>query len=303
MNEHSRGLGVIYALTAAVLWGMIPLYIDLVDTTDPVEIVVHRALWSGVLLTIIIARTDGILNVIRSLTDSATRWGMAFSTLMLSVNWLLFVYAVQSGQVVEAAFGYFIYPLVAVVLGMVVLGETLDRWSWVSVGMVAIGVCIKGIVVGALPWLALSLAITFALYSVSRKKMAIGPLQGMFVETFILIPPAIGYLAWMHLNGQPLFFGGGAFQTSLAVMAGVITVTPLVLFHAGNRALTTIMSSLVFYANPTTQLLLGLNFFGAPVTTLEVLAFVMIWAGVVVYFSTRRRGTTKNSHPQVAVEK
>lgn len=303
MNEHSRGLGVIYALTAAVLWGMIPLYIDLVDTTDPVEIVVHRALWSGVLLTIIITRTDGILNVIRSLTDSATRWGMAFSTLMLSVNWLLFVYAVQSGQVVEAAFGYFIYPLVAVVLGMVVLGETLDRWSWVSVGMVAIGVCIKGIVVGALPWLALSLAITFALYSVSRKKMAIGPLQGMFVETFILIPPAMGYLAWMHLNGQPLFFGGGAFQTSLAVMAGVITVTPLVLFHAGNRALTTIMSSLVFYANPTTQLLLGLYFFGAPVTTLEVLAFVMIWAGVVVYFSTRRRGTTKNSHPQVAVEK
>ena len=303
MNEHSKGLGVIYALTAAVLWGMIPLYIDLVDTTDPIEIVVHRALWSGVLLTIIVAKTDGIFNVIRSLTDSSMRWGMAFSTLMLSVNWLLFVYAVQSGQVVEAAFGYFIYPLVAVVLGLVVLGDTLDRWSWVAVAVVAVGVCIKGIVVGALPWLALSLAVTFALYSISRKKMAIGPLQGMFVETFLLIPAALAYLAWMYWDGQPLFFGGGALQASLAVMAGVITVTPLVLFHAGNRSLTTIMGSLIFYANPTTQLLLGLYFFGVPVTMLEVLAFITIWTGVMVYLSTRRRGTKKNSHPKAAVRK
>lgn len=281
--------GIAAALTAALIWGLVPLYISLIDTNDPFEIVAHRALWSGVILTVIVWKTTGFQPVIQALAVPGAWLGMLICCVMLSANWILFVYAVQSGQVIDAAFGYFIYPLVAVLLGIVVLGEALDKWGWVAIGFVLAGVGLKGVLIGGLPWLAMLLAVTFGFYSITRKKFRIDPIQGLLVESVLLILPALAYMGWVHLQGQPQFFGGGAFNILLAVMFGVLTVVPLLLFHIGNRDLRIIMSSLLFYANPTVQLLLGIYVFGGHFSGAELSAFMLIWVGVIVYFLTRSR--------------
>jgi chloramphenicol-sensitive protein RarD len=142
-----------------------------------------------------------------------------------------------------------------------------------------------------LPWISLVLAVTFGLYGVLRKRMGVDAVSGMFIETMLLFPPAILYLVWMQISGQPLFFGGGAANIGLAMAAGVVTVVPLILFHAGNKALPITIAGMLFYANPTTQLLIGLFYFDAPFAPQEWLNFGVIWAGLVVYFSTRRTET------------
>jgi chloramphenicol-sensitive protein RarD len=282
-----RFRGAACALAAALLWGLVPLYIDIVDATNPYEIVAHRALWSGVLLLFFMLITGGVRMVPGVIADGATRRGFVVSSFLLTVNWGLFVYAVQAGHAIEAALGYFIYPLVAVVLGILLLGERLDRLGWVAVGIVVCGVLAKMGLDGRPPIIGLCLAVTFGLYGVTRKRMGIDPVMGMFVETLVVMPLAAGYLIWMAHDGQPVFYGGGFFNILLALFAGVITVVPLLLYHAGNRDLPFAMASLLFYANPTTQLCLGVFVFGGAFTLGDGLTFGLIWTGIIVYFTSR----------------
>ncbi len=279
--------GPLYALAAALLWGLVPLYINIVDAANPYEIVAHRALWSGVLLLFFMLITGGMRMVPVVIADRVTRRGFVLSSFLLTVNWGLFVYAVQSGQAIEAALGYFIYPLVAVVLGILLLGENLDRLGWVGVGIVVCGVLAKIGLDGRPPIIGLCLAITFGLYGVARKRMGVDPVMGMFVETLLVMPPAAGYLTWMVYTDQSVFYGGGFFNILLALLAGVITVVPLLLYHAGNRDLPFTTASLLFYANPTTQLCLGIFVFDGAFTLNDGLTFGLIWAGIFIYFASR----------------
>jgi len=281
--------GVTAALSAGLIWGMLPLYISFIENAGPIEIVAQRALWSAIILAIIVGKSTGFSTVASELAKPGFWLGASICTLMIGANWLLFVHAVQTGQVVDAAFGYFSYPLFAALLGIFIIGEKLDRWAWVSIGFVLCGVIVKGALIGGMPWLALWLAGTFGLYSIVRKKFKIDPIFGLFIESVLLTPLALGYLVWMHIDGQPLFFGGGLVNVMLAIVFGILTVTPLFLFHVGNRDLQVIMSSLLFYINPTTQLLVGIFLLGAGFSFGELGAFGLIWLGVLVYFSTRRK--------------
>ncbi|MEL0042757.1 MAG: EamA family transporter, partial [Candidatus Puniceispirillum sp.] len=177
------------------------------------------------------------------------------------LNWGIYVYAVQSEQVVAAALGYFIYPLCTVLLGMLLLGERLDRWAWTAIGLVFVGVLTKAAMIQGVPWISLMLAGSFSVYAVLRKRMGLDPTQGLLVETIMLAPLVIAFFGWMLAKDIPLFFGGGADNVVLAITAGVITVVPLILFHAGNRDLSMTMASLISYSNPTMQLLLGVLLF------------------------------------------
>ena len=210
------------------------------------------------------------------------------SSVLVTINWLVFVYAVQTRQVLDGALGYFIYPLFALVLGMVFLHERLDRWGWLAVAIVAAGVAVKAVTIGGVPWIAVTLAVSFGLYGVVRKRMGVDVVIGMFVETMFLVPLCVGYLWWMQANGSVIFFGGGAANVALALSAGVITVVPLILYHAGNRALPLGTASLLFYINPTTQLMIGVFHFGVAFSLREALVFGLIWTGLAVYFTTRR---------------
>ena len=287
---HPRG--VAFALSAAILWGFVPVYIGFVNAVDAVEIVVHRALWSGLILYALVMfmprLTGGIKAVRAVLSKPAARLGFILSCGLLTLNWGVFVYAVISRNVYETALGYFIYPLVAVMFGIALLGEKLDKWGWAAIGIVACGVLAKAQLIAGVPWIALSLAVSFALYGVVRKRLGVDPVLGMFVETVMLIPPAILYLLWMYMTGGPVFFGGGAVNTMLAVLAGVITVVPLPLYHAGNRDLPIMVAGLLFYANPTTQMLIGIYHFQVPFQPSEAVTFGLIWCGLALYFLSRR---------------
>ena len=181
-----------------------------------------------------------------------------------------------------------------VVLGIWVLHERLDRWGWAAVGIVFCGVALKTFHHGGVPWIALILALSFALYGVTRKRMMVNPVIGMFVETVLLIPLSIIYLAWSHYAGQKIFFGGGAVNVALAGFAGVVTVVPLLLYHAGNRALPISIASLLFYINPMTQLVVGLVYFDLVAAPKEWLVFVLIWSGLALYFTSRRTDASVN---------
>ena len=292
--------GLIYASLAALLWGFVPVYIGYLGDVDPMEIVVHRALWSGVILlglvTLVPSLFGGLKDARAALATPRMRLGFLVTCALLSVNWIVFVYAVQARQVFDAALGYFIYPLVTVVLGILVLRERLDRWGWAAVGIVGCGVALKAAHHGGVPWIALVLALSFALYGVTRKRMTVNPVIGMFVETVFLIPLSIIYLAWRHDAGQTIFFGGGAVNITLAVFAGVVTVVPLLLYHAGNRALPISVASLLFYINPTTQLVVGLVYFDLVAAPEEWLVFGLIWTGLALYFASRRGGGASVNH-------
>ena len=291
--------GVMLSAAAALLWAFVPVYIGVLGDVDTAEIVAHRALWSGVILLGLVLvmpqMTGGVTRVREVLSDQGLRRGLLASCAMLTINWMVFVYAVQTRQVFDAVLGYFIYPLVTVVLGVVILRERLDRWGWVAVTIVAAGVTLKAAAVGGLPWIAATLAVTFGLYGVIRKRLGVDAIMGMFIETMILVPAAIGYLVWMVAGGKVIFFGGGAVGVMLAVFAGVITVVPLILYHAGNRALPIIVASLLFYINPTTQMLIGLFHFDVPLPAREWAVFALIWAGLVLYFATRPRAQNARS--------
>ena len=290
---NARGLAC--AVLAPLLWGFVPIYISLLGDADPLEIVVHRALWSGVILLALLALapslTGGLKAVRAALSTLRLRLGFALTCGLVTFNWVIFVYAVQTRQLFEAALGYFIYPLVTVLLGMMLLRERLDRWAWVAISVVVCGVALKAANVGGLPWLALALAGSFGLYGVVRKRMGIDPLIGIFIETVMLMPLSVLYLWWRHSSGAPIFFGGGAINVMLAMFAGVITVVPLVLYHAGNRALPITVSSLLYYINPTTHMMVGFIYFQLSIPLWEWAVFGLIWSGLVVYFSTRKLGS------------
>ena len=288
-SKQDRNLGICCSLSAGILWGIVPVYIYIIDVEDPYEIVAHRSLWSAALLFLICWIGGQLGDVWATLKTQRNFYNFFLTAGLLSLNWGIYVYSVQTGQVVAAALGYFIYPLCTVMLGIIVLRETFDRWAGVAIGFVCFGVVAKAMMLMDIPWASLALAGTFSLYAVLRKKMGFEPIQGLFVETMLVLPFALAFLIWMAMNGRGLFFGGGLTNVLLAIFAGIITVVPLIFFHKGNQLLSLTMSSLLFYSNPTAQLLLGVVAFSEQFLVNDLIAFSLIWIGIAVYFITRRR--------------
>ena len=287
--QNTQSRGIIFSILAGLLWGVLPIYINSVNSATPYEIVAHRAIWSGVLLAALMPFLGGFGQILSMFRQRRLRIGLGATTFLVGVNWTAFIYGVQNGQIVQAALGYFIYPLFALLLGVIILGERLDRMGWLAIALVACGVLAKGIFAGELPVLSLFLAGTFGLYAVIHKKLGVNPVKGLFVESVLLLPFGVAYILWLAYQDIPVFFGGGAVNIFLAVMAGLLTILPLLFFHAGNRALTLTMSSLLFYFNPTTQLSIGIFVYDSSFTMADTITFGLIWVGIAVYFYTRPR--------------
>lgn len=289
-NTSKRdSFGYMAAFLGPVMWGLLPLFYLLLDGYSAVEIVAQRSLWAFLLLFIFYVVTGYWRRLAPLLSSPSQMLFMLFATVMIAINWTVFVYAVGVARVVEASFGYFIYPLVAVAAGMIFLGERLDRRGQIALGLSIIGVAIKGFSLGYVPDISLALAISFALYAVVRKQISIQSLDGFFAETIFLLPVVIGYLAIQVAHGGYLFFDGQLKGFALAVACGVITTVPLVLFLRGNKAMPLSMAALIFYVNPTLQLLCGILFFGEDFSTKDLMAFGCIWAGLFVQFARRSR--------------
>ena len=278
--------GLLCAALAYVFWGLFPIYFHALARVDAFEIVLHRSLWSFVFVWAVLVamrRLHWVGGVLRRPRLVAK---FALSALLLSTNWLVYVWAVNHGHVVEASLGYFVTPLVNVLLGTWVLGERPRRLQWLAVAVAACGVLWLTATAGRPPWIALGLAASFGTYGLLRKTAQLGALEGLAVETAVIAPVALVALAWLSAprGGLPgLFAGMDGATVGWLLFAGPLTAIPLLLFAAGARRLTLATLGTLQYLSPTIQFLLGITWFGEPLQGTRLAGFAMIWTALVVY--------------------
>jgi len=286
--------GVLQAALAYAMWGLFPLYFQLVSAAAPLEIVLHRSLWSLVFVLALLAvlrRWAWLRDIARRPRTLAT---FGLSALLLSANWLVYVWAVNNGRVVDSSLGYFITPLVNVLLGYFVLHERPRRAQWGALAIAAAGVLWLTFFAGSLPWVGLVLAATFGIYGLMRKTAPLGALEGLALETLLLAPLAAGLLAWRTSHVGSAVNGGDPALLGLLVLAGPLTALPLLLFAAGARRIPMTTLGVLQYIGPTIQFALGVWLFHEPFAGPRLVGFVLIWLALVIYtaegmLSMRRR--------------
>lgn len=285
--------GILYATAAYTVWGLFPIYFKALHDIPPVEILLHRMLWSLVFLLLVLASRNQwswIRNVMRQPKLIA---GFTASALLLSVNWLIYIWAINNGRVIDASLGYFMTPLVNVLLGYLLLQERLRRTQWIAVALAAGGVLWLTWQTGHPPWIGLSLALSFGVYGLLRKTAALGPLEGLSLETFLLFPFAIGYLSWLTMQGHNAFLNGSGTSQWLLLAAGPITAIPLLLFAAGARRIPMSTLGLLQYIAPSLQLILGVALYHEPFNGDRLIGFIAIWAALAVYSAEGLRYSLK----------
>ena len=275
--------GILSATLAFLCWGLFPLYFHAIGDVPPLQILANRMVWSLLFLVIVLAvrRQWAWLNLVRR---PRVFGSFVASALLLSINWLIYIWAVNNGHVIEASLGYFINPLVNIMFGSVLLKERLRRPQWMAIGVAALGVAWLTWQAGTVPWVALALAISFGGYGLLRKTAALGALEGLSFETMVLFPLAAGYVIWLTAHGQNAFINTDSNTTRwLLVAAGPITAIPLVLFAAGARKIPMSVLGLLQYLSPTMQFLLGVWLFHEAFTAARLVGFVLIWLALALY--------------------
>ena len=275
--------GIAYAALAYIAWGLFPLYFRQVANVPALEVVVHRTVWSlaFVLVVLAVRRQWGWMRAL---------WGQprvlgafAASALLLSGNWLTYVWAVQNHHVVDASLGYFILPLVNVALGFVFLHERPRPGQWLAVALAAGGVLWLAVQAGRVPWIALALALSFGFYGLMRKVATLGALEGLTLETMMLAPVAMAALGVWSAQGQGALVQGDASTVAWLLVAGPLTAVPLLLFAAGARRIPLATMGILQYISPSLQFALGIWLFHEPFQPARLLGFVLIWAALLVY--------------------
>lgn len=278
-DERARGLA--YALAAYLSWGLLPLYFKALRPVPALEILAHRVLWSLALLAGLLAARGGWA-AFRAPFRRDKLPLLAVTTALISVNWLVYIWAVQVGRVLEASLGYFVNPLVNVLLGVLFLGESLSGRQRAAVALAGVGVLVLVVRAGTFPWISLVLATSFGLYGLLRKRAAVDPVGGLLGETALLAPPALAYLALRAEAGTGAF-GTAPGVTVLLAAAGVITALPLVWFTLGIHRLRLSTMGLLQYVAPSGQFLLAVLLYREPFGPAHAAAFVFIWASLAIY--------------------
>ncbi len=275
--------GMLYALGAYLAWGFLPVFWKAVQVATPLEILSHRIVWSFLFLLVILIVLRQWRWLQRVATDRRILLTFALTSLVLSINWLTYIWAVNAGHVVESSLGYFINPLVNVVLGVVVLHERLRWGQWAAVGLAAAGVIYLTLSLGAPPWIALTLAFSFGIYALVRKTASLNSLEGLTLETLFMIIPAVGYLLYLEATGRGTFGHVSPTLTLLLFATGVITAVPLLLFASGARRIPLSLVGLLQYTSPTIQFMLGVFLYREPFSARKLVGFVLIWLALLIY--------------------
>jgi len=274
--------GVMLGLIAYTLWGIFPVYFKWIDTVAPTEVLVHRVVWAVPFGALIIFARKQWREVRSAFLDRSMLAWLALAALCISINWLIYIWAVQNERIFESSLGYYINPLMYVAIGVVLLGERLRRLQKAAVALAFVGVCYLTISGGIFPWVALSLAALFTAYGVIRKQVAIGAMPGLFVETTLLFPFAMVWLLIL-IAGQEASFGvGDTGQSLLLMMAGPITVIPLLLFAISAKRLKLTTIGFMQFLAPTLQFFTGL-YYGEQLTSAHMVCFGFIWAAVAFF--------------------
>lgn len=281
-SPHPRG-GIAFALAAYGLWGLLPLYWRALHAIPVGEVLAHRILWSAATTLLLLGALRRLPDLFAAIEDRRKRWMLLLSALLIGCNWSIYILAVYRGELVQASLGYYINPLMSVGLGVFLLRERLSLPQMAAVTLAGIGVIILGAHHDGLPWIALGLATSFALYGYVKKKLGVDSLIGLSVETIWLTPIAGLYLAGLAARGAPSSPAAGSATVALLVGAGAITLAPLFFFNAAARRLP--LSTLGFYQylSPTIQLGMAVLWFGEPFTRMHGISFGLIWAALALY--------------------
>jgi len=286
-TAHAAGAparaGVAYGIAAYAWWGLVPVYFKAVAHVPALEVLAHRVIWSVVLLAALIVLKSRWREAASAMRRRRTAVTLLVTTVLIACNWLIFIYAVATDRLLEASLGYFINPLVNVLLGFVFLGERLRRWQTISVALAAVGVLYLTLGYGRFPWIALALAASFGLYGLLRKTAPVDALIGLTVETTLLLPLALAYVLIAGATGAGKFAAGSWSDSILLVSAGIVTAVPLLWFTNAARRLRLATLGFLQYLAPTGHFLLAVAAYGETFTTAHLLAFGCIWTALAIY--------------------
>ena len=283
MTETPNGKGLAAGLGAYVIWGLFPLYLKPLHAVGTLEVIAHRVAWSCVFIFFWMLMRGELGKVRAVLVTPALLWRLCLSASLITINWIVYVFAVANGHVLETSLGYFINPLLNVLLGVVFLRERLNRAQRVAVGLATVAVVYMSVISGNPPWISLTVAAAFGLYGYVRKVIAVEALPGLAVETFLLLPVAAGYLLWLEATGVGALGHSSAAIDTLLVGSGPITAVPLFLFAYGARLIPYSTMGLLQYIAPSLQLALGLAVFGETLDHTRGVGFALIWIALVIY--------------------
>jgi chloramphenicol-sensitive protein RarD len=275
--------GLLAAIAAFTIWGLFPLYLRGLHQVPPLQVIAHRVGWSFVFLFAWMLLRGELRRLSATLAQPALLARLALSASLITCNWLVYVWSVANGHVIDASLGYFINPLLNVVLGVLVLRERLRPLQWVAVGLAAAGVVYLGLLAGRPPWISLSLAFSFSLYGLVRKVISVEALPGLATETLLLVPLAVGYLAWCGWHGTGALTTDGAPIVLLLIGSGLVTALPLFLFAYSARLLPYSTVGLLQYIGPSLQLACGVFFFNENFAASRAAGFALIWSALVLY--------------------
>jgi chloramphenicol-sensitive protein RarD len=293
-SSHAQLAGTLYALAAFLLWGVLPAYWKLLGHMPALEILSHRIFWSCVFVSAILLVKGQWLNVVRPLANPRQAVGMVCSTLLISLNWFLYIWAVNSAHMVEASMGYYINPLISVALGVLVFRERFGLWERIALGLATVGVLIVTVSYGRFPWISLTLAFSFGLYGLVKKLTPVGSLAALGLETLLMAPLCLFYIGLRGYRGVGAFGASSWQTTALLVFAGVVTALPLFWFAQAAKLIPLSRVGFLQYLAPSLMLLLGVLVYGEQFTRAHLLSFGCIWCALLIYsgsqaFSRKRR--------------
>jgi chloramphenicol-sensitive protein RarD len=276
-------LGIFYALVAYLMWGLAPIYFKYLEFVPVTEILAHRVIWSVVVTAIIITITGAWLNVWQICKQPKKLALLLVTTLLISCNWSVFIWAISNDRMLDASLGYYINPLINVVLGLIFLKESLSRIKWIAVGLAFIGVMVQVVALGSLPWVSLVLPISFAFYALVRKQLKVESLTGLFVETLLISPVALYYLFALADSQYANMLLNSTSLNIWLMLAGVVTAFPLIFF--GQAALRLKLSTLGFfqYLAPSMLFIFAILFYDEPLYLHKAITFIFIWSGIVLF--------------------
>lgn len=286
-QDREQVKAIIVAAGSYVMWGILPIYWKLLQSVPAQEILAHRIVWSFIFLLILLTITGRLKEFAVEVYELAhQRWrmvGIISAAAILNLNWFTYIWAVNNNHVIQTSLGYYINPLVTVLLGIVVLKEKLSFWQFISFLLAAIGVLILTFHYGTVPWVALSLAITFGVYGLLKKVVNTGAVIGLTIETLLMTIVAALYLSYIHNTGCGNFLTGSTLISALLIGAGIVTAVPLIFFAYGATRLPLFILGFVQYISPTMTLLLGVFLYHEPFTTYHLISFILIWTGLIIF--------------------
>ncbi|MBI5032041.1 MAG: EamA family transporter RarD [Chloroflexi bacterium] len=275
--------GIWYAFAAYSFWGLFPIYWKWLYQVSALEIISHRIIWSCVILMIVIVALRQWSAFRHAALNPRILKIYAVAGILLTINWLVYVWAVNAGYVVESSLGYYINPLVSVILGVAFLRERLRSWQWLALGIATIGVLYLTLAYGSLPWIALTLAVTFGTYGLVKKKAPLNSLYGLALETSIVFIPALAFLFFVEATSQGAFLHNGIVLDMVMMGAGIVTTIPLLLFASAAQRIPLSLIGILQYVSPTLQFLLGIFVYGEPFSPAQFIGFGMVWIALLIF--------------------